>query len=102
MSLRPTEEHLKFNETAYETVKVYGVLGISITTDDGLQHRAVDVETCKVKTGNFYFYIVVKKNRCPVLAGRYVTQPPMFCSCEHALIVSQGLGVPKLAFPVCL
>lgn len=31
-----TEEHLQFNETAYKTVKVYGILSISISTDNGL------------------------------------------------------------------
>lgn len=41
-----TEEHFQFNETAHETVKVYGVLSVSITTDYGLQHRTVDMETC--------------------------------------------------------
>lgn len=40
-----TEEHFQFNEAAYKTVKVYGVLSISVTTDNSLQHSAVDVET---------------------------------------------------------
>lgn len=43
--LRLTEEHFQFNETANKTVKVYGILSISIATDDGLQHSAVDVKT---------------------------------------------------------
>ena len=31
-----TEEHLQFNETAYKTVKVYGVLSVSIPADNRL------------------------------------------------------------------
>lgn len=31
-----TEKHLQFNETAHETVKVYGILGVRMAADDGL------------------------------------------------------------------
>lgn len=40
-----TEKHLQFNETCHETVKVYGILSVSMAPDDGLQHGAVDLET---------------------------------------------------------
>lgn len=47
-----TVEHLHFDEAANETVEVYGVLGISVTTDDGLQHCTVELETCGRKTAD--------------------------------------------------
>lgn len=31
-----TEKHLQFDETSHKTVKVYGVLSVSMATDDGL------------------------------------------------------------------
>lgn len=44
-SVTLTEEHFQFNEAAHEAVEIYGVLSISVTADDGLQHCAVDVKT---------------------------------------------------------
>lgn len=34
--LKLTEKHLQFNETSHETVKVYGILSVSVALDDGL------------------------------------------------------------------
>lgn len=54
-----TEEHFHFNETTYKTVKVYGILSISITTDNGLQHASVHLETWGRKTPVTYHYFLV-------------------------------------------
>lgn len=54
-----TEEHFQFNETAHKTVKVNGILSISITTDNGLQHSTVDVETCGRKTAVIYHHFLL-------------------------------------------
>lgn len=55
-----TEEHFQFNEAAYKTVKVYGVLSISITTDNGLQHSTVDLETWGRKIAYHHFLLVFR------------------------------------------
>lgn len=53
--LTPTEEHFQFDQAAHEAVKVDGVLSVGVAVDDGLQNRAVNLETCGWKKTLFGF-----------------------------------------------
>ncbi len=66
-----TEEHLQFNETAYKTVKVDGIMSISITTDYGLQHCAVDVETWGRKIAVTYHHFLLARRASFIDVGYF-------------------------------
>lgn len=53
-----TEEHFQFNETAHEVVKVDGVLSVSVTVDDGVQHRVVHLETWGSQNSSYFHFLL--------------------------------------------
>lgn len=68
-----TEEQFQFDQAAHKAVKVYGILNVSVATDDGLQHSTVDMETCDRKKSIIPVGFLTLFQRCSLylINGRF-------------------------------
>lgn len=65
-----TEEHLQLDEATHKIVKVYGVLSVSVTADNGLHHSAVDLETCERRGGPACHHFVCRGVSCTCIISK--------------------------------